>query len=390
VSSSPASSTQTSVNKAYTFLDQSTDKYGTGTTLRLPQSFTGGYLGSLNFVSSFVYDDALTIMAYLQRATASDLSHAEVLGNSLIYAQQHDVTPDGRLRASYQPDPFITSTGAPYVGSNATYTGNQAWAGLAFVHLYADTGDRAYLTAAVALANWIQTNTFDGTRGVPGYTGGQDANNNPLTYKATEHNIDVGAFFAGLAKVSCDPTWSTRSQTAFGFVKSMLDPSTGHLWTGTNPDGVTTNTSPVPEDVQSWSYLATHDPAYAPAVSWAQTNLAVSDNGFTGVSFSNADTSKVWFEGTAHLLDALYTRDAPGDAAAATKLLNSLEAAQASAPNTDGNGIVAASSDGLQTGFGDTYYASLHTGATSWFLLAAEQADPYILGPGENNYPSCG
>jgi len=380
------SATWASLDKAYTFLDQTMDVYGTGSTLRLPQSFTGGYLGSLGFVSSFTYDDDVTIMALLQRGDSDDIARAETLGNTLLYAQAHDPIGDGRLRASYQPDPFITSDGAPYIGSAATYTGNMAWAGMAFSHLYADTGDSAYLNGALAIANWIQTNAYDGTHGTPGYTGGRDANNVAITYKATEHNIDVGAFFAMLAKITGDSVWSTRSATAFAFVHSMWNASTGSFWTGTETDGVTVNTSPVPEDVQTWSYLATGEAAYASSIDWVESNLAATDNGFTGVSFSNADTSKVWFEGTAHLLDALYTRGTPADLAEAAKLLATLQSAQVSAPNADGEGIVAASSDGLQSGYGDTYYASLHTGATSWYILAAEQADPFVLGPGENHY----
>lgn len=372
-----------SLGRAYTFLDTTMDVYGSGTTLRLPQSFTGGYL--TGFVSSFGYDDALTAIAFLQRGTADDVTRARVLGDALLYAQAHDPLADGRLRASYQPDPFITGDGSPYIGSPATYTGNMAWAGLAFSHLYADTGDTRYLSGALKVADWIQSHTYD-TRGTAGYTGGRDADNNPMTYKATEHNIDVGAFFAMLAELSGDKVWAARSRTAFGFVRSMWDPRGKKFWTGTNPDGVTTNNSPVPEDVQTWSYLATGDRTYAASIDWVESHLAARDNGFTGVSFSDADTSKVWFEGTGHLAAALYARHRPADLVEAAKLVASMQAAQAGAPDTDGNGIVAASSDGLLTGFGDSYYASLHTGATSWYILAAERANPFVLASGETCY----
>ena len=60
-------------------------------------------------------------------------------------------------------------------------------------------------------------------------------------------------------------------------------------------------------------------------------------------------------------------------------LFHSIETAQKQEPNGDGRGIVAASSDGLDTGFGDLYYASLHTGATAWFLLAATDTNPFQL-----------
>jgi hypothetical protein len=44
---------------------------------------------------------------------------------------------------------------------------------------------------------------------------------------------------------------------------------------------------------------------------------------------------------------------------------------------------VSASSDGLDTGYGDYYYANLHTGATAWYILAAAPANPFVLGPNE-------
>ncbi|GGO91672.1 hypothetical protein [Wenjunlia tyrosinilytica] len=377
--------TAASLDKAYTFLDQAMDVHGSGSTLRLPQSYTGGYFTSINFVSSFTYDDALTIMAYLERGNGNDISRARTLGDTLLYAQEHDPIGDGRLRSSYQPDPFITADGTPYIGSASSYSGNMAWAGLAFAHLYADTGVRKYLTAALTCANWIQSHSYD-TRGVPGYTGGRDADNNPLTFKATEHNIDIGAFFHVLATLSGNSTWETRSRTAFDFVHSMWDPTGHKFWTGTNTDGVTTNYNPVPEDVQTWAFLATKDDTYQASIDWVRNNLSATDNGFSGVSFSNASTAKVWFEGSAHLLAAYYARNATGDASRASTLLSSLQAAQAGAPNTDGNAIVAASSDGLDTGYGDTYYASRHTGATAWYALAAEQADPFVLDPDETQW----
>ncbi len=95
---------------------------------------------------------------------------------------------------------------------------------------------------------------------------------------------------------------------------------------------------PIPEDVQTWSYLALEDPAYAASVDWASARLAVTDTpearnatltsnvNFSGVTFSNGsmqadptvapngytpkpNLSAVWFEGTAHIADALLFRD---------------------------------------------------------------------------------
>ncbi len=387
VASTPASAgcpggvSTDSLRKAYAFLAEKFDQYGSGSQLRVPRSYTGGFFTQpdFDFVSSFAYDDSLIIQAWLANRSVADRRRATILGDTLLYAQQHDPIGDGRTRASYQPDSFATLDGRLDIGSPAAYTGNQAWVGMALARLFATTRHRRYLTGALRLANWIQDHTFDGTRAPYGYTGGRDADDQPNTYKATEHNIDTGAFFTMLAQLTGDRIWRRRAGIAFSFVAAMQDAETGHLWTGTNPDGVTTNYYPVPEDVQSWALLATLDRRYLVDVHWVLANLAAQDAGISGVSFSNADTSKVWLEGTAHTALALRTGARGRDLAASNRLLHSIEKAQRTASNGDGRGVVAASSDGLDTGFGDTYYASLHTGTTSWYLLAAHGANPFRL-----------
>lgn len=55
--------------------------------------------------------------------------------------------------------------------------------------------------------------------------------------------------------------------------------------------------------------------------------------------------------------------------------------AQASGPHSDGMGVIAASKNGLRNCEGERYYASLHTGATAWYLLAPAAADPFFMLP---------
>ncbi|MFB6894327.1 hypothetical protein ACFCX4_34055 [Kitasatospora sp. NPDC056327] len=384
-----------SMNRATGFLRSRMDTFATSGP-RVPQSYTGGFFGpgaqfgATGFQSSFTYDNAVTIAALLAKGTGSDVSHAKDLGDTLLYAQDHDPVNDGRIRTSYMPDPFITTlgrdypVGTPYISGWSVYTGNMAWAGMAFAHLYKATGDSRYLNGALRAGNWIQTNSAD-SRGIGGYTGGlaggaEDGSGlSPRTWKATEHNIDVGAFFAMLNQLTGDQAWKSRSDNAFAFVKSMLSADQNHLWAGTGLDGVTVNEDAVPEDIQTWSYQATLDPAYSRTTDWVAGRMAATDNGFTGVSFSVVDTTGVWFEGTAHLLAVYQTRRAPGDTEKAAALISTLQRAQASAPNTNGTGIVAASHDGLNTGQGDLYYASVHTGATAWYVLGALGGNPFRL-----------
>jgi hypothetical protein len=57
----------------------------------------------------------------------------------------------------------------------------------------------------------------------------------------------------------------------------------------------------------------------------AYANLSASQGPFTGVSFSNADRSGVWFEGTAHMAAGLLARNASGDPAKAAAYLQSVQ-----------------------------------------------------------------
>ena len=136
--------------------------------------------------------------------------------------------------------------------------------------------------------------------------------------------------------------------------------------------------------MNSWSYLALQDPAYAASVSWDVANLAVHARGFSGISFCRGDRSGVWFEGTAHLADALELRDGSGDAAQAATYLSDIAYAQAHGPNNDGLGIIAASINKLSDCDGDYYYASLHTGATAWYIMASRSIDPFTLFTGSS------
>jgi hypothetical protein len=375
----PASAriTPASSANAYRFLDQMMDKYATGSTVRLVQSFVPDpAMGA--FTDSVTYDDALVIDAFLARGTADDVARAEVIGNALLYVQAHDAKHDGRIRAAYAPTP-LTSPSAVKATDATSDVGNMAWVGQALVQLYAKTGVSSYLSGATGVADWIQTNAHD-TRGAGGYTGGYSGSKKIL-WKSTEHNIDLYGFFTMLATETGDNTWTARANLAKTFVYAMWDSKNSKYWVGTGTNGVTLNTDFLPEDVNSWSYLAFKDPAHAASIDWDVSHLAASDGSFAGVSFASCDTSKVWFEGTAHLAAALALRNGSGDAAKAQAYLNSIQLAQTTAPHNNGLGIVAASHDRLSDCDSDFYYAAPHTGATSWYLLAGTETDPFLLIP---------
>ena len=374
INAGPASSEESpsSVGLAFDFLDAMMDRYASGATLRLAQSFVpipASNLGS----TAFVYDNAVMLMALLARARRTDVDRAALLGESLAYAQTHDPIGDGRVRGAYYTDPFVSASGKLSFSDPSVDTGNMAWTGMAFAQLYAKTQTPAFLTAALAVGRWIVANVSD-HRGPGGYTGGIG-----ISWKSTENNVDVYSLFTMLTTLSGDASWSAEAAPAAALAESMWSAKHGCYWTGTLNDGVTPNTIPIPEDVQTWTFLSLGTAAHAQSIDWARTHLSAQDAPFAGVSFSNADRSGVWFEGTAHLAAALLARGRGKDARRAAALLNDIQYAQVHAPNADGKGIVAASKNGLRTGDGDQYFAALHVGATGWYALAALSANPFVL-----------
>jgi hypothetical protein len=363
-----------SVARAYQFLDQMMDLRTSGPAPRLVQSYTGGLLGQQGDTSASIYDNALLIDAYLAEGTAGGVARAKTIGRALVYLQAHDRAHDGRLRNGYTPA-LLAGPNDIQATDPASSTGTLAWAGQALTQLYAATRIRAYLRGAIALGDWIQLRCRDG-RGAGGYAGGDTAAGATINWKSTEHNIDVFAFFRLLARETGNPVWAQRAAWARRFVVSMWNPAQGRFYLGTTGDGVTRNDTARVEDVNSWSYLALQDPAYAASVGWDVSSLGVLAGGYRGLSFCTGDRTGVWFEGTAQAADALRLRAQPGDSARAMSYLADLAYAQAHGPGADGLGIMAASRDRLSDCQGGDLYASLHTGTTAWYILAADGIDP--------------
>ena len=364
--------------RAYAFLDTQMDRYAKGDALRLVQSYVPTATFS-NGDISYTYDDAVMVIALLARGTSDGIARARVLGDSLLYVQTHDTAADGRLRDAYHAKDLFRTGGAPQIASAGSHTGNLAWNGLALAQLSRATSDVKYLKGALALANFIQQNFHD-ARGIEGYTGGFEANGKKIPYKSAEHNIDLYAFFTMLARLTGDGAWQTRADSASKMVAAMWDAKKEFFWIGTGLDGQSVNKSdPIPEDVQTWSFLSLHLARYQGSIDWALANLSATSGPFRGLSFAAVDRSGVWFEGTAHAATALLKRNRGHDSKVAATLLSDIELGQARAPNADGNGVDAASKDGLRTGDGanDRYYASPHIGATAWYCLARQSANPF-------------
>jgi hypothetical protein len=420
-----------SIENAIAFQNQMMDAYATGSTVRLIQSYADqSGLES----TAFTYDNAVSIHAYLLHGNRDSLARAEVLGRGLIYAQANNFpVADGRFAQAYfvntaaSGGQYITPAAFPFYFYTSA-VGDQAWAGMALAQLYRRTRDKSYLTAALSVANWIVTNTYN-TLGPGGYSFG--ANISPSNQsvpspngKSTEHNIDTYAFFIMLdelthhGKAANGMTWKALAEHAFNFVIAMYNATNGYFYTGTLGDQISINYYPVPEDCQTWSYLALLDNKYRHTVDWALGNLQATDTAaatnskltgsesFTGMVFDSAslaptisgcDPDAVWLEGTSHTIAALIARAfagrddfraAFGDLRTAGKFVDTCETAQAElgagqtvngAAIPLGDGLVASTSV-MDTGFGYTYGPSKHIGATGWYLVAAMGGNPFQLG----------
>jgi hypothetical protein len=426
---------EASLEGAVSFLSTMQDAFVAGNTVRLSPSYSDQGFGASNPAVAFTYDNAVAIQAYLARGSASDVQRATILGNGLVHAQATNFPfNDGRFGQAYYVNTadssgaYITPAAFPFYFYSSS-VGDQSWAGMALAQLYNRTGTAAFLTAALSVGNWIVTNAYN-TLGAGGYGFGTTINqfnqSVPSTNgKSTEHNIDTYAFFTMLAalthggKSSANGmTWASLAQHAYTFVQSMFNPTGGFFWTGTAGDQITTNYYPIPEDVQTWSYLAFQNKAYGVSLDWVKTNLLTVDTPSSpfsalkglgnlrvqGETFDTAslatsgnDPEAVWLEGTAHTAAALLLRQLPpekdipfydGDLNTALGLLQNIRLAQSklgtgqtinNKPIVTGQGIVAATGN-LDTGFGYDYFPNLHIGATGWYVLALLAANPFMLG----------
>jgi hypothetical protein len=348
--------------------------------------------------SAYSYDNALALLAFLADGSADGARRARLIGDAFVYAAQHDRTfTDGRLRSDYAagdialppgwtpnglsatvpvPGYFIEGQGFTETGQQGISTGDNAWAMLGLLRLYQRTGQSAYLDTARRVGEFIRTFRSD-TGTYKGFQGGLD---NPESatpirrpWQSTEHNLDVYAAFTLMARLTGESSWSVDADLAHNFVEAMWDAGRGCYLTGTtDPDHL--NQTLLPLDVQAWSVLALPGTLAAhPAVlACAERNQRTSADGFSGYDF-NDDKDGVWFEGTGQMATAYAFAGQP---AMAEKIRQELRQAQ-QASFGDGNGLVAASHDGLTTGLDFLYFRRLHVGATAWNVFAQREFNPY-------------
>ena len=378
------------VSNAYLHLDGAMDEWASAPALRLPSSYHGGHLDSWN--NSVIYDDALVIIAYANRKDNADsLDRAKTMGDALLQMQAKDPIGDGRVRNAYGPEHLFDANGVPNIQTWGSASGNQAWAGMALAHLAHVTKDTKYRDGALRIGEWLLRETKD-TRGRGGFTGGYRSDGTKIEWKSTEHNIDMVGLFGMLHQLTKDRKWRRARKHARKFVKSMWDKKEERFHIGTKPDGVTINRDEyIPEDVQSWGYLALRSDRYRQALDWNIAHLEVTDNSnpsqpVVGVRFAlqikkehkGKNDNTVWLEGTAHMALALRVSGKKKHKQKAGVYLDSIHKEQLHGPNADGKGIQANSKEGFSGG-DDVNHTSLHTGATAWYIMAKQELNPFHL-----------
>jgi hypothetical protein len=340
---------------------------------------------------AFTYDNALAAIAL---TACRDVSAARRIADALWMAAGSDRSyAAGRLRNAYRPGP-VSATPVPPMGWWAasegrwdedpyqvgSATGNLAWAGLALLTVGAATDDPRYAAGAATIAHWVTAHAENGKppAGFAGGLYGYDDAPQRLTWKSTEHNTDLAALFAWLARLQPNASWEAPAKTAQRFVAGQWSAKEGRFLVGTLPDGTTPNLHNTGLDSELWPLLLEDAaPAWRAGLAHVEAHYAVGE----GFDF-NDDRDGIWSEGTAQA--ALVYRALGMEQKADRRLAWLLGAI------SPGGFIWATDKPRITTGLAlspqstrdDFYYYRLpHLGATAWAALAAIGWNPFTGKP---------
>ncbi|HEX2760312.1 MAG TPA: hypothetical protein VHM27_07350 [Rhizomicrobium sp.] len=332
--------------------------------------------------AAYLYDNAVAAVALVG---CGNTDQARRIGDAILFALNNDrFWKDGRLRNAYLAG-RVAASPVKLVGwweakqnvwaedryQVSSDSGNMAWAALALLAVHQASGDTKYRDGAARIGHWLLQRQSG--KGFIGGALGHEPKPEILTWKSTEHNTDIAAAFAGLARATGDKAWTARARSAEQFVESMWLADCRCFATGTGRDGVTPNKL-VALDAQLWPLMALDgmQARHGEAAKTAAQKLGQSN----GLAYSDA-AKGLWTEGTAQA--ALYFK-LTGDKAAAGKY----EAAVRGMRQKDGS-YLASNSAELPTGFMlDTdptqprqYFRIPHLAALSWAVLAAKGYNPF-------------
>jgi len=384
---------------AYDHILVKMNKFFSGDQLRLIESYSPPYPPRAGSPSedlhdiAFIYDNACAIAALLANPTEVNIAQARLLCKALIWAQQNDAAADGRLRDAYWASVEFAGSNPPLIGNtyDAAKTGNIAWAIIAWMQYYKNSGDTdapfksQLVSAAESAGNFIEANFYDSTSPYKGYWLGFDENDNLDQAKSTEANAAVYVAFSHLYHVTGNSIWSARAQQAKNFLE---DPA---IWLvsqqrfriGIKADG-TPNDNILASDANLLPILALGNlSTYYGAIPYVEAVFLKSYGSFVGIDYgysngASGEPDGIWSEGTALLASVHKVAKAYGYGDNSSVYLESLKLIQGQGVNSDYKGIVATPNTILTTGFGSwNYYPSVHLAATSWFIAASRDYNIY-------------
>jgi hypothetical protein len=336
--------------------------------------------------TAFTYDNALAAIAFV---ACGDVVSGGRIADAISFASRFDRTyADGRIRNAYRAGPIETMQPAlpgwwdshlqrwlEDAAQDGTSTGNVAWAALALLTLHGATKNEAYLDDAKRLIDWIAKNAADDSDGFAGGYHGFDGAQQRLTWKSTEHNIDVHAAAAWLHRLTRDDHYSAIASSARRFLNWAYNAEDGYFAIGTSSDGGRAGPEKLALDTQLWPLLAVADAPgqWLKALAFAEQHFRVG-NGFD----FNSDRDGIWVEGTAQA--ALAYRSA-GEMSNSTKLIDGFDSdrTESGLLNATRTGKVSTglSVDPTRPAADFFYFRRPHLGATAWAVLAATGWNPF-------------
>ncbi|MDR1676442.1 MAG: T9SS type A sorting domain-containing protein [Tannerella sp.] len=363
---------------------------------------------------AYTYDNALLAITMVK---SGHLAYARQIADALAYCVVHDrYYEPGPLRNAYANGSPVSFPGwhSPRGGEFAMLpgfynteaavwyedryavsinAGVMAWAIEALLTVYDETETPEYLSAAVSMADYILKN-YSTNDPLGGFTGGEEGwegQTEKLTYKSTEHNIDLISAFMHLYQIWKETKpqdaekYLAAAREARDFVLAMYED--GCLYTGTSTDGITLNRDNKPLDTNTWAILTLTGDREADGRWDPEDVYAFIERTFKvgeGVDY-NQDLDGCWNEGTAQLAVAAAVLGKTAEYERLMRYLN--DAAE------DDGSICSASIDGLTTGFESmiatedggikaipwVYDHRISLASTAWLAFAQLNANPYFV-----------
>jgi hypothetical protein len=331
--------------------------------------------------AAFTYDNALAVVALV---ACDRPAQAARIGSALLSAAQEERPRNAYVAGAQTGTPVPNGWWStkdnrwaqdPYQTGIAT--GNAAWAALALLTLADRTENKRWARGAERLASMAVAKFADdsGPGGFSGGLSGFDGKTERLTWKSTEHNVDLLAVFSWLARTTGSASWTSQAAKARRFVDAQFDAASGRFLIGTKPDGRTQNRDSSGLDVQLWPMLlADADPRWRAALGFAER-----EHGVTGGFDYNGDRDGLWVEGTAQAALAYRSLGRAKEYEACME--------EVSRHFSSGGLVFATREPRITTGLSinpasasdDLHYFHVpHLGATAWAAIAASGWNPFV------------